>query len=96
MKAKSCAQNILMNSNSFSHHRITIPPVNFTNACHRNGVLALGTFIVEWQEGVSELEKFLLRKPSKAGFDEDHPIPDLWNPHYADILGELFPPKCVE
>ncbi|KAI8584447.1 hypothetical protein K450DRAFT_216450 [Umbelopsis ramanniana AG] len=73
----------------FSHHRITIPPVNFTNACHRNNVLSLGTFIVEWQEGVSELEKFLLGPSKDADFDKEKPSSDMWNPHYADKLVEI-------
>ncbi|KAJ2960243.1 hypothetical protein NQZ79_g4372 [Umbelopsis isabellina] len=72
----------------FSHHRITIPPVNFTNACHRNGVLSLGTFIVEWVEGIPELENFLLG-PSSYTVDGDSPEEDLWSPHYADILVDL-------
>jgi hypothetical protein len=74
---------------SFSHHRITIPPVNFTNACHRNNILSLGTFIVEWQEGISELEKFLLGKSTDTEFDKDQASKDVWNPYYADILGKL-------
>ncbi|KAI9279206.1 glycosyl hydrolase family 85-domain-containing protein [Umbelopsis sp. AD052] len=77
----------------FSHHRITIPPVNFTNACHRNNVLSLGTFIVEWQEGISELEKFLFGPSIDVNFDKEKPsdIPsdDMWNPHYADKLVEI-------
>ncbi|KAG2172752.1 hypothetical protein INT43_000099 [Umbelopsis isabellina] len=72
----------------FTHHRISIPPVNFTNACHRNGVLSLGTFIVEWVEGIPELENFLLG-PSSYTVEGDSPEEDLWSPHYADILVDL-------
>ncbi|NXL89371.1 ENASE acetylglucosaminidase, partial [Alectura lathami] len=35
----------------FSHHTVTIPPVCWTNAAHRNGVPVLGTFITEWTDG---------------------------------------------
>ena len=35
----------------FSHHLVTIPPVMWTNLAHRNGVLSMGTFITEWDEG---------------------------------------------
>ncbi|XP_039201256.1 cytosolic endo-beta-N-acetylglucosaminidase isoform X1 [Crotalus tigris] len=43
----------------FSHHLVTIPPVVWTNAAHRNGVLMLGTFITEWIEGEKTCESFL-------------------------------------
>ncbi|XP_063149413.1 cytosolic endo-beta-N-acetylglucosaminidase isoform X2 [Candoia aspera] len=43
----------------FSHHSVTIPPVVWTNAAHRNGVLMLGTFITEWADGEKMCESFL-------------------------------------
>uniref|UniRef100_A0A670Y734 Cytosolic endo-beta-N-acetylglucosaminidase n=1 Tax=Pseudonaja textilis TaxID=8673 RepID=A0A670Y734_PSETE len=43
----------------FSHHLVTIPPVVWTNAAHRNGVLMLGTFITEWMDGEKTCESFL-------------------------------------
>ncbi|NWW79239.1 ENASE acetylglucosaminidase, partial [Climacteris rufus] len=43
----------------FSHHTVTIPPVVWTNAAHRNGVLVLGTFITEWTDGEKICEAFL-------------------------------------
>ncbi|XP_061471811.1 cytosolic endo-beta-N-acetylglucosaminidase isoform X2 [Rhineura floridana] len=43
----------------FSHHTVTIPPVVWTNAAHRNGVLMLGTFITEWTDGAKMCESFL-------------------------------------
>ncbi|XP_077184248.1 cytosolic endo-beta-N-acetylglucosaminidase isoform X2 [Paroedura picta] len=43
----------------FSHHTVTIPPVVWTNAAHRNGVLMLGTFITEWTDGAKICESFL-------------------------------------
>ncbi|XP_014381885.1 cytosolic endo-beta-N-acetylglucosaminidase [Alligator sinensis] len=43
----------------FSHHVVTIPPVGWTNAAHRNGVSVLGTFITEWTEGRKTCESFL-------------------------------------
>ena len=35
----------------FSHNLVTIPPPSWTNAAHQHGVLSLGTFITEWQDG---------------------------------------------
>ncbi|XP_017380450.1 cytosolic endo-beta-N-acetylglucosaminidase isoform X1 [Cebus imitator] len=43
----------------FSHHAVTIPPVGWTNAAHRQGVCVLGTFITEWNEGAKLCEAFL-------------------------------------
>ncbi|XP_054667807.1 cytosolic endo-beta-N-acetylglucosaminidase [Grus americana] len=43
----------------FSHHTVTIPPVCWTNAAHRNGVPVLGTFITEWTDGEKLCESFL-------------------------------------
>ncbi|XP_071620699.1 cytosolic endo-beta-N-acetylglucosaminidase [Heliangelus exortis] len=43
----------------FSHHTVTIPPVCWTNAAHRNGVPMLGTFITEWMDGGKLCEAFL-------------------------------------
>ncbi|NXC30342.1 ENASE acetylglucosaminidase, partial [Campylorhamphus procurvoides] len=43
----------------FSHHTVTIPPVVWTNAAHRNGVSVLGTFITEWTDGEKLCEAFL-------------------------------------
>ncbi|XP_065549422.1 cytosolic endo-beta-N-acetylglucosaminidase isoform X2 [Lathamus discolor] len=43
----------------FSHRTVTIPPVCWTNAAHRNGVLVLGTFITEWTDGEKLCESFL-------------------------------------
>ncbi|KAK9457545.1 glycosyl hydrolase family 85-domain-containing protein [Dipodascopsis uninucleata] len=31
----------------FSHHRVTVPPISWTNACHKSGVSCLGTLIFE-------------------------------------------------
>ncbi|CAK8690478.1 unnamed protein product [Clavelina lepadiformis] len=35
----------------FSHHFVTIPPVGWINAAHKNGVTILGTFITEGEDG---------------------------------------------
>ena len=35
----------------FSHHFITIPPVQWINVAHKNNVRILGTFITEWNDG---------------------------------------------
>ena len=37
----------------FSHNFITIPPPCWTNTAHKHGVLVLGTFITEWDDGAA-------------------------------------------
>ncbi|NWX98532.1 ENASE acetylglucosaminidase, partial [Nothoprocta ornata] len=51
----------------FSHHTVTIPPVCWTNAAHRNGVPVLGTFIAEWTDGEKLCEAFLGGGPDAYG-----------------------------
>ncbi|KAI8371465.1 glycosyl hydrolase family 85-domain-containing protein [Radiomyces spectabilis] len=70
----------------FSHSRVAIPPVNWTNTCHRNGVKMLGTLIVEG-DAESELEK-LLHGPPALFEDADDPM-RLWSPFFADKLVEV-------
>ncbi|KAI8092805.1 endo-b-N-acetylglucosaminidase [Halteromyces radiatus] len=70
----------------FSHERVTIPPVNWINACHRNGISCLGTFIVE-NDQMHELEQ-LLHGPlgsQHIGKQDDDPM-RLWSPYFADKL----------
>ncbi|KAL9645047.1 hypothetical protein ABK040_004539 [Willaertia magna] len=43
----------------FSHQRISIPPVAWVDIAHKNGVAVLGNFIVEWEEGLEDLNKLL-------------------------------------
>ncbi|KAJ8251742.1 hypothetical protein GJAV_G00224940 [Gymnothorax javanicus] len=50
--------------NYFSHNMVTIPPVVWTNAAHKHGVLVLGTFITEWKEGARMCELFLAGEES--------------------------------
>jgi hypothetical protein len=71
---------------SFSHERVTIPPVNWINTCHRNGVTCLGTFIVEGDQ-MGELE-MLLHGPTDAPVIGDDDPMRLWNPYFADKLGK--------
>jgi len=56
----------------FSHHRVTIPPVCWTHAAHKNGVKILGTFITEWDQGKADtyamLERFQLDENGKRHF----------------------------
>nr|XP_025970034.1 cytosolic endo-beta-N-acetylglucosaminidase [Dromaius novaehollandiae] len=51
----------------FSHHTVTVPPVCWTNAAHRNGVPVLGTFIAEWTDGEKLCEAFLAGGPEAYG-----------------------------
>ena len=43
----------------FSHYFITIPPVTWINAAHRNGTAVLGTFITEFDDGFKRYTYFL-------------------------------------
>ncbi|CAO3591409.1 unnamed protein product [Absidia cylindrospora] len=68
----------------FSHERVTIPPVNWINTCHRNGVACLGTFIVEGDQ-MGELEMLLHGPADYPVLGDDDPM-RLWNPYFADKL----------
>ncbi|XP_061080707.1 LOW QUALITY PROTEIN: cytosolic endo-beta-N-acetylglucosaminidase [Conger conger] len=50
--------------NYFSHSMVTIPPVVWTNAAHKHGVLVLGTFITEWTDGGQMCELILAGEES--------------------------------
>ncbi|RWS31301.1 cytosolic endo-beta-N-acetylglucosaminidase-like protein [Leptotrombidium deliense] len=43
----------------FSHHLVTIPPITWTTAAHRNGVPMLGTFITEGDKGRDVCQQML-------------------------------------
>ena len=43
----------------FSHARVSIPPPGWTDACHVNGVMCLGTLLTEWDEGAVDLARLL-------------------------------------
>ncbi|KAJ8098244.1 glycosyl hydrolase family 85-domain-containing protein [Lipomyces tetrasporus] len=49
----------------FSHKRVALPPVSWTNACHKSGVRCLGTIIFEHKSSVSDAR--LLLTPNAAG-----------------------------
>ncbi|CAG8525835.1 488_t:CDS:2 [Paraglomus occultum] len=53
----------------FSHHRISVPPRQWTNAAHRNGVKVLGNFITEDLESF-EPDFLLLGPGDKQTFPE--------------------------
>uniref|UniRef100_A0A7M5X0P3 Cytosolic endo-beta-N-acetylglucosaminidase TIM barrel domain-containing protein n=1 Tax=Clytia hemisphaerica TaxID=252671 RepID=A0A7M5X0P3_9CNID len=52
----------------FSHHFVTIPPVQWINAAHKNGVKMIGTIITEWDEGRKNLQKVLKSKEAVEVF----------------------------
>eukprot|EP00002_Diphylleia_rotans_P028042 TRINITY_DN5651_c0_g5_i1.p1 TRINITY_DN5651_c0_g5~~TRINITY_DN5651_c0_g5_i1.p1 ORF type:complete len:987 (-),score=194.36 TRINITY_DN5651_c0_g5_i1:169-3129(-) len=43
----------------FSHHRLSIPPLSWIHAAHKNGVRIMGTYITEWDEGEKETVELL-------------------------------------
>uniref|UniRef100_A0A3P9L8J1 Cytosolic endo-beta-N-acetylglucosaminidase n=1 Tax=Oryzias latipes TaxID=8090 RepID=A0A3P9L8J1_ORYLA len=49
--------------NYFTHQLVSIPPVQWTNAAHKHGVIVL-TFITEWTDGATKCEAFLKDKES--------------------------------
>ncbi|KAI8906874.1 glycoside hydrolase, partial [Gorgonomyces haynaldii] len=70
----------------FSHHRITVPPLNWIQTLHRNGVQCLGTIITEWLPGIPETLE-LIYGPA---FDHDLPSTQRdFSPVYADILVDI-------
>ncbi|XP_029364021.1 cytosolic endo-beta-N-acetylglucosaminidase [Echeneis naucrates] len=50
--------------NYFTHTLVTVPPVVWTNAAHRHGVVVIGTFITEWTDGAKACEAFLKNEES--------------------------------
>ncbi|KAM7372584.1 hypothetical protein PAMP_009742 [Pampus punctatissimus] len=50
--------------NYFTHNMVTIPPAVWTNAAHKHGVIVLGTFITEWNDGAVACEAFLKEEES--------------------------------
>ncbi|CAK1362274.1 Cytosolic endo-beta-N-acetylglucosaminidase [Cercospora beticola] len=49
----------------FSHRLVSVPPPTWTNTCHRNGVIVLGTFIVE--PGSNDVE-YILQQDESGSF----------------------------
>ncbi|ORY99667.1 glycoside hydrolase [Lobosporangium transversale] len=75
----------------FSHSLITIPPVVWTNAAHRNGVRCLGTIITEWLPGVLVTDE-MVSGPGQAFVDQEgNDIVDrrFFSRAYADKLVQL-------
>ncbi|KAK9363633.1 glycosyl hydrolase family 85-domain-containing protein [Lipomyces starkeyi] len=61
----------------FSHKRVAVPPVAWTNACHKSGVRCLGTIIFEHESSVSDARLLLTPNTTGTGY------------LYADIFARL-------
>ncbi|KAK9314472.1 glycosyl hydrolase family 85-domain-containing protein [Lipomyces starkeyi] len=61
----------------FSHKRVAVPPVAWTNACHKSGVRCLGTIIFEHESSVSDARLLLTPNATGTGY------------LYADIFARL-------
>ncbi|KAG1053079.1 hypothetical protein G6F43_004816 [Rhizopus delemar] len=71
----------------FSKERLSIPPVNWINVCHRNGVKCLGTLLIKGASQVHELEMFLQGPPNVSQNILD--IMNFSHPYFADKLVEI-------
>lgn len=56
--------------NYFSHNYVTIPPLTWINAAHRNGVAVLGTFIIEFDNARHLLDQILKSKEDMTKYIE--------------------------
>ncbi|KAK4743173.1 hypothetical protein SAY87_001174 [Trapa incisa] len=54
----------------FSHDLVTLPPPCWSNTAHRHGVRVLGTFIIEWDEGIPICRKLLATQDSSRLYAE--------------------------
>ena len=62
----------------FSHHRVTVPPACWIEACHRNGVPCLGTLITEGRAGVGE-NALLLQNAERVRRETPAHLPTVTN-----------------
>ncbi|KAG9300211.1 hypothetical protein G9A89_002657 [Geosiphon pyriformis] len=73
----------------FSHKRVTVPPPQWTNAAHRNGVKIFGTYLTEWEGAISENELWV-RGPSSEENSQDTANND------RSIVSTFFADKLIQ
>ncbi|ORZ32493.1 glycosyl hydrolase family 85-domain-containing protein [Catenaria anguillulae PL171] len=80
----------------FSHHRVTVPPPQWTNLAHQCGSLSLGTLIFEWAESLSDLMLFMYGDAGLAWHHafqlrshKDYPMPPLPQSVSFDICDRI-------
>ncbi|CAH7671142.1 glycosyl hydrolase family 85-domain-containing protein, partial [Phakopsora pachyrhizi] len=79
----------------FSHHRVTVPPTQWINACHNHGTKVLGTLIFEWDK-IDEID-LLLRGPSDPPRSTNYYLPlSQSDQKYTPLISTYFADRLID
>lgn len=70
----------------FSHHLVTIPPLQWTIACHRQKIPCIGTVIVEWERGIDQIMNLMYGPNYRKEFESRQRD---FDPYFADRLVDV-------